>query len=93
MKSSPCSFVDEHQVHPHKIHQHKLPSKLSELFQAADNTSIVGFGATQTQQEFMLLCAILNSQNSVFFEELNQELHEYFLTLSNDLLVNSNILS
>jgi len=79
MKLSPYSL----------IHEHKLPSKLSELFKIAESTSIVGFGATKEQQTFTLLSALIDTQDTVFFEELNQELDEYFLSLSNDLLVNS----
>jgi len=80
MKSSPYRLT----------HEHKLPSKLTELFKVAESTSIVGFGATKKQQDFMLLTAFLDSKNSVFLEELTQELDEYFLTLTNDLLVNLN---
>lgn len=70
------------------VHKHKLPSKLVELLNSSDNSSVVGFGETPEQQDFMLLSALLNSKNIDFFEELKDELDEYFLTLSNSLLVN-----
>lgn len=80
MKCLPCGL----------IHEHKLPSKLIELFKAAENTSLVGFGTTQEQQTFALLSALIDTQDTVFFEELNQELSDFLLTLSDSLLVNSN---
>ena len=70
------------------IHKHKLPSKLVRLLKSSESSSVVGFGATQEQQDFMLLTALLASQSTIFFEELKQELDEYFLTLSNSLQVN-----
>ena len=72
------------------VHKHKLPPKLVELVKSSDSSSVVGFGTTPEQQDFMLLSAILNSKNIAFVEELKHELDEYFLTLSNSLLVHSN---
>tara|TARA_R110001583_G_scaffold3468_7_gene22129 strand:+ start:20789 stop:21034 length:246 start_codon:yes stop_codon:yes gene_type:complete len=72
------------------INIHKLPPKLVELLKAAESTSVVGFGVTQEQQDFMLLKAILENKNSDFFEGLTQEVVEYFLTLSKNLSVSSN---
>jgi len=72
------------------VHKHKLPTKLLELLQSSDSSSVIGFGTTPEQQDFMLLSALLDSKNTDFFEELKHELDEYFLTLSNSLLVHSN---
>tara|TARA_R110001592_G_C12622543_1_gene698187 strand:- start:15 stop:260 length:246 start_codon:yes stop_codon:yes gene_type:complete len=72
------------------INIHKLPPKLVELLKSAESTSVVGFGVTQEQQDFMLLKAILENKNSDFFEGLTQEVVEYFLTLSKNLSVSSN---
>tara|TARA_R110000744_G_scaffold257842_2_gene373216 strand:+ start:6934 stop:7179 length:246 start_codon:yes stop_codon:yes gene_type:complete len=72
------------------IHTHKLPPKLIELLKLTERSSIVGFGTTQVQQDLMLLTAILSSKNSVFFEELSQELHDYIVTLSHSLLQQPN---
>lgn len=48
-------------------HKHKLPPKLVELLKSSDNLSVIGFGATLEQQNFMLLSALLNSKETDFF--------------------------
>ena len=63
-------------------HTHKLPPKLVELLKVAESTTLVGFGATEEQRDFMLLLAILDNQPADFFEALKQDINEYFLTLS-----------
>lgn len=80
MKTSQCDLINIH----------KLPSKLVELLNTAENTSIVGFGVTQEQRDFMLLSAIIANQDPHFFKELTEEVNEYFTTLSESLSVNGN---
>jgi hypothetical protein len=72
------------------INIHKLPPKLVKLLKTAENTSIVGFGVTQEQRDFMLLSAIIANQDPVFFNELTEEVKEYFSILSESLSVNGN---
>ncbi len=72
------------------IHKHKLPPKLIELLKSSESSSIVGFGATKEQQDFMVLSAILASKNTAFFEDLTKEFDEYLVTLSHSLSVHSN---
>lgn len=70
------------------IHHYKLPPKLIELLKVAETTSLVGFGATQKQQDFMLLIAILSTKTPDFHYSFNKELNDYFATLSDNLSVN-----
>lgn len=67
------------------VHKHKLPPRLLELLQSSERSSLVGFGATQEQRDFMLVSALLNNQDTDFFQQLKQELDKYFLTLSYSL--------
>ena len=71
------------------VHKHKLPPKLLELLQSVDHSTVIGFGSTPEQRDFMLLSALLNSQNTSFFQALKHDLDEYFFTLSDSLLVTS----
>jgi hypothetical protein len=69
------------------INIHKLPPKLVELLKTAECSSIVGFGVTQEQRDFMLFTAIVDNQDSDFFKGLTKEVKEYLLTLSESLSV------
>ena len=69
------------------ISYHKLPPKVIELLKTAESTSLVGFGATQKQQDFMLLIAILSTKNPDFYNAFKTELNEYFSKLSDSLSV------
>lgn len=72
------------------VNIHKLPPKLVGLLKTAENTSVVGFGVTQQQRDYMLLSAIIANQSAGFSKELSSELKDYFLTLSESLSVNGN---
>jgi hypothetical protein len=70
------------------VRHHKLPSKVKELLQTSETTSLVGFGVTPEQQDFMFLSAILSTKTPDFHHKLNKELNDYFLTLGESLIVN-----
>lgn len=69
---------------------HKLPPKLLTLLNSVEHSSVVGFGKTQQQRDYMLLTAVIASQDCVFAKALTQELKAYFLTLRENLSVSIN---
>lgn len=70
------------------VRHHKLPSKVKELLQTSETTSLVGFGVTPEQQNFMLFNAILSTKTPDFHHKFNKELSNYFFTLGESLSVN-----